>query len=184
MDLTHWVVLGGFAAACLLVLLGFWVWSLLRARATPESVDDSLHEFAYGAVLKNIDELPRAVEQFLSAPELDRSKIRVSADIWTYCAEDAQPMIEYLRDEATRDPEAQQLLDFLADAEKTAIHTPPDRDYGFDGLPPLIRYLQDVAPGRTRGSAAHWRTDRGRAGTRSTNSRRSGWSRSSGSTGR
>jgi hypothetical protein len=55
--------------------IAYFVWSKLGNSLLPP------HEFAYGAPLGSIQDLPHAVSQFLSLPALDPAKIRIEASI-------------------------------------------------------------------------------------------------------
>jgi len=76
------------------------------------------HEFAYGALLDSIDELPAAIDQFLSAPELDPSKTRLETCLGMNSSEDLRPLIRYTRELASRKPEVRPLVDSLIGVEQ------------------------------------------------------------------
>jgi len=54
------------------------------------------HEFAYGTILRNPEEIPERMDQFLSMEEMDPSKIQIQTYVGNRSEKNLKPLIRYI----------------------------------------------------------------------------------------
>lgn len=81
-------VIGGILLAVLLLFV------VIRARAQGGILPP--HEFAYGTILRNPEEIPERMDQFLSLEEMDPNLIQIQTYVGNRSEKNLKPLISYI----------------------------------------------------------------------------------------
>jgi hypothetical protein len=94
MKITPWVI-GGMLFAVLLLVVVFR--DQIKAQILPP------HEFAYGTVLRNPEEISQRMGEFLSLDEIDPNKIQIQTYVGNRSDKNLKPLITYIASQTNGD---------------------------------------------------------------------------------